>query len=64
VNSVIKCWSEGVPMMKVGGKARLVCPPELGYGSRTTGAIPSDATLVFDIELQEIVSHGGTGSEK
>jgi FKBP-type peptidyl-prolyl cis-trans isomerase FkpA len=53
---VIKCWGEGVQLMKVGGKARLTCPPELAYGSRGAGGvIPPNATLVFDIELLDIV---------
>jgi len=53
---VIKCWTEGVQKMKVGGKARLICPPDIAYGDR--GAPPlikPGATLVFDVELLEIV---------
>jgi FKBP-type peptidyl-prolyl cis-trans isomerase FkpA len=52
---VIKCWTEGVQRMKVGGKARLVCPPELAYGTRgASNAIPPNATLQFEIELLAI----------
>jgi FKBP-type peptidyl-prolyl cis-trans isomerase FkpA/FKBP-type peptidyl-prolyl cis-trans isomerase FklB len=53
---IIKCWSEGVPMMKVGGKSRLVCPPDLAYGDQgRPPRIKPGATLVFEIELLEIV---------
>jgi FKBP-type peptidyl-prolyl cis-trans isomerase FkpA len=52
---VIGCWTEGVQHMKVGGKARLVCPSDLAYGDRGNEAIPGGSVLVFDIELLEIV---------
>ena len=56
LDGVIPCWSQGVALMKVGGKSRLVCPPELAYGDR--GAPPRikpGATLVFEVELLEVV---------
>jgi len=55
LNRVIPCWTEGVAMMKPGGKARLVCPAEIAYGDRSTGRIPGGATLIFEVELLEIV---------
>jgi FKBP-type peptidyl-prolyl cis-trans isomerase FkpA len=56
LNRVVPCWTEGVQKMKVGGKARLVCPAELGYGERgVPGRIPAGAALVFEVELLEIL---------
>jgi FKBP-type peptidyl-prolyl cis-trans isomerase FkpA len=57
LNRVIRCWTEGVQRMKVGAKARLVCPPGIAYGERGAGSvIPPNATLHFEIELLDIVT--------
>jgi FKBP-type peptidyl-prolyl cis-trans isomerase FkpA len=58
LGGVIKCWTEGVQRMKVGGKARLVCPSDLAYGDGGNQAIPGGAALIFEIELLEIASAG------
>jgi FKBP-type peptidyl-prolyl cis-trans isomerase FkpA len=56
LNRVIPCWTEGVQKMKAGGKAVLVCPSDLAYGDKGRPSIPGGATLVFEIELLEIVA--------
>jgi FKBP-type peptidyl-prolyl cis-trans isomerase FkpA len=54
LNGVIKCWTEGVQRMKVGGKSVLVCPADLAYGEQGRPSIPGGAALIFEIELLEI----------
>ena len=56
LSGVIACWTEGVQSMKVGGKAQLTCPANLAYGANgSPPTIPPQSTLVFDVELLEIV---------
>jgi len=55
LSRVIPCWTEGVQKIKVGGKAKLVCPPSLAYGNREIPGIPANSTLIFEVELLDIV---------
>lgn len=55
LSGVIKCWTEGVQRMKLGGKAKLTCPAAIAYGARGAGGvIPPNATLLFEVELLAI----------
>lgn len=59
-NQVIKAWTEGMQMMKVGSKWELVCPPEIAYGSRARGAkIPANSVLVFQMEMLSCADTAG-----
>jgi FKBP-type peptidyl-prolyl cis-trans isomerase FkpA len=52
---VVPCWTEGIQKLKVGGKAKLTCPPATAYGERgAAGVIPPNATLTFEVELLAI----------
>ena len=55
LSEVIKCWTEGLQLMKVGGKARLVCPSDIAYGDPGRPGIKPGATLIFDVQLLDIV---------
>lgn len=55
LSQVIPCWTQGVQKIKIGGKAKLVCPANTAYGPRATGKIPANSTLIFEVELLDIV---------
>ena len=51
LSGVVKGWTEGLQLVKEGGRILLVVPPELGYGQRATGSIPAGSTLIFAVDL-------------
>ncbi len=51
LSTLIGGWQLGIPLIKTGGKIRLYIPPSLGYGSQSTGSIPANSILIFDIDL-------------
>jgi FKBP-type peptidyl-prolyl cis-trans isomerase len=55
LNGVIKCWTEALQKMKVGGKAKVVCPSDIAYGANGNAGIPGNAVLTFQVELLDIV---------
>jgi FKBP-type peptidyl-prolyl cis-trans isomerase FkpA/FKBP-type peptidyl-prolyl cis-trans isomerase FklB len=62
LNGVIACWTEGLQLMKVGGKARLICPSDIAYGDRGAGsAIKPGAALSFEVELISIEAAPAAG---
>lgn len=56
LNEVVPCWTEGLQLMKAGGKNRLVCPSDLAYGDQGRPGIPGGAILIFEVELLEVAA--------
>ena len=55
LSGVIPCWTEGLQQISVGGKSRLICPPDLAYGPQGPPGIPGNAALMFEVELLDIL---------
>jgi FKBP-type peptidyl-prolyl cis-trans isomerase FkpA len=61
LRQVVSCWTEALQKMKTNGRARIVCPSTIAYGDKgSPPTIPPGATLVFDVELLEVVPRGST----
>jgi len=64
LGQVIPCWTEGVAKIKIGGKAKLICPSDIAYGDMGRPPIPGGATLVFEVELLDIKAAASTSAKK
>ncbi|KAL7519478.1 hypothetical protein ACHAWF_000242, partial [Thalassiosira exigua] len=56
-SQVIKGWTEGLKLLRIGSKARFIIPPSLGYGPNDYGPIPGNSTLIFDVEILDILDN-------